>query len=81
MPICLSSICSNVYGLQCQKERDKEVSDDEADAETEDKKEDEAGDSAVSIGSSLNFFLVESTTITILTIPLLSCDVRAVNYE
>lgn len=33
--------------LQCQKERDKEVSDDEAEAETEDKKE-ESGDTEVS---------------------------------
>ena len=73
MPISFSSICSNVFVLQCQKERDKEVSDDEADAETEDKKEDEAGDSAVSIGLSLDFFWL------ILTIPLLSCDVLAVN--
>ena len=33
-----------VVVLQCQKERDKEVSDDEAEAETEEKKEDEEGD-------------------------------------
>ena len=42
--LCYINYNSFIVVLQCQKERDKEVSDDEAEAETEEKKEDEEGD-------------------------------------
>lgn len=44
--------------LRCQKERDKEISDDEAEAETEEKTEDESGVSMTHL-YCLNYFSVE----------------------